>query len=74
MFSGSNNTLLLILSAPVTKLEYLPIIFHFQQPEPEAEDQTILATGLEDYARWKIMFKDHKREDDPPFRRGRIWA
>ncbi|WP_287245305.1 MULTISPECIES: cyanobactin biosynthesis PatC/TenC/TruC family protein [unclassified Okeania] len=52
----------------------MPIIFHFQQPEPEAEDQTILATGLEDYARWKIMFKDHKREDDPPFRRGRIWA
>ena len=45
-----------------------------QQPEPEAEEKTILATGLEDYGRWKTMFKDHKREDDPPFRRGRIWA
>ncbi|NEQ71839.1 MAG: cyanobactin biosynthesis PatC/TenC/TruC family protein [Okeania sp. SIO2D1] len=34
----------------------------------------MLATGLEDYVRWKIMFKDQKREDDKPFRRGRIWA
>ncbi|NEQ40161.1 MAG: cyanobactin biosynthesis PatC/TenC/TruC family protein [Okeania sp. SIO3I5] len=46
-----------------------------QQPEPEAEEKTILATGLEDYGRWKAMFKDHKREGNPPFpRRGRIWA
>lgn len=35
----------------------------------------ILATGLEDYGKWKAMFKDHKRnENEPPFRRGRIWS
>jgi cyanobactin cluster PatC/TenC/TruC protein len=34
-----------------------------------------LATGLEDYGRWKGMFQDQKREGKPPFpRRGRIWA
>ncbi|WP_019509120.1 cyanobactin biosynthesis PatC/TenC/TruC family protein [Pleurocapsa sp. PCC 7319] len=36
---------------------------------------TILATGLEDYGKWKAMYKDHQRqENEPPFRRGRIWA
>ena len=45
--------------------------------EPEstpAEKRYILATGLEDYARWKTMFKDKKGENEPPFRRGCIWA
>ena len=43
--------------------------------EESDKEPTILATGLEDYGRWKAMFKDHKREEgDPPFRRGRIWA
>lgn len=33
------------------------------------------ATGLEDYGRWKTMFKDRKANpNDPPFRRGRIWC
>ena len=46
-----------------------------QQPELKIEENAILATGLEDYARWKIMFQDQKREGKPPFpRRGRIWA
>lgn len=35
----------------------------------------ILATGLEDYGRWKTMFNDHKRDaNEKPFRRGRIWC
>ena len=45
------------------------------EPESsEPEQQYVLATGLEDYGRWKAMFKDKKREDDPAFRRGRIWC
>ena len=40
----------------------------------QAEKKYILATGLEDYGRWKTMFKDQTGENDPPFRRGRIWA
>ena len=39
------------------------------------KQQHTLATGLEDYGRWKAMFKDYKRkENEPPFRRGRIWS
>lgn len=34
----------------------------------------LLATGLEDYGRWKVMFKDYKGDNQLPFRRGRIWA
>ena len=46
-----------------------------QQPELKIEENTILATGIEDYGRWKGMFQDQKREGKPPFpRRGRIWA
>ena len=42
--------------------------------EPTQEEQKyILATGLEDYGRWKAMFKDRK-PDKTSFRRGRIWA
>ncbi|AOY83541.1 cyanobactin biosynthesis PatC/TenC/TruC family protein [Moorena producens JHB] len=47
------------------------------QPEVEVNEEkksVLLATGLEDYARWKVMFKDQKPDNDPPFRRGRIWA
>lgn len=40
----------------------------------EKKKSHFLATGLEDYGRWKEMFKDHKADNDPPFRRGRIWA
>ncbi|MDJ1185609.1 cyanobactin biosynthesis PatC/TenC/TruC family protein [Roseofilum casamattae] len=41
----------------------------------EPEQSYILATGLEDYGRWKTMFKDHQRDkDEKPFRRGRIWC
>ena len=40
-----------------------------------AEERAILTTGLEDYGRWKEMFKDHKRDkNEKPFRRGRIWS
>ncbi|NEO11052.1 MULTISPECIES: cyanobactin biosynthesis PatC/TenC/TruC family protein [Moorena] len=42
--------------------------------EQEEKKSVLLATGLEDYARWKVMFKDQKPDNDPPFRRGRIWA
>ncbi|NET44266.1 cyanobactin biosynthesis PatC/TenC/TruC family protein [Okeania sp. SIO2B3] len=45
-----------------------------QDISEQEQKSMMLATGLEDYARWKIMFKDHKREDSPSFRRGRIWA
>lgn len=46
-----------------------------QQPELKIEENTILATDLEDYGRWKGMFQGQKREGQPPFpRRGRIWA
>ncbi|NEQ79437.1 MAG: cyanobactin biosynthesis PatC/TenC/TruC family protein [Moorea sp. SIO2I5] len=45
------------------------------QPEVNEEKKSVLlATGLEDYARWKVMFKDQKPDNDTPFRRGRIWA
>lgn len=40
----------------------------------EEKETVILATGLEDYGRWKKMFKDRSPENDPPYRRGRIWA
>lgn len=55
--------------------------------EPEATDKEtkpksardkpnyIPTTGLEDYGRWKSMFKDHKKDkNEKPFRRGRIWS
>lgn len=42
------------------------------RPRPKP---TVLATGLEDYGRWKAIYKDHQRDkNEPPFRRGRIWA
>lgn len=40
----------------------------------EIQKHTVPTTGLEDYARWKTMFKNHSPEKDPPFRRGRIWC
>ncbi len=41
----------------------------------DSETTYIPATGLEDYGRWKAMFKDHKRDPkEKPFRRGRIWS
>ena len=41
----------------------------------QADEPYILATGLEDYGRWKTMFENHKRDpNEKPFRRGRIWA
>lgn len=43
--------------------------------QPEAKSTHILATGLEDYGRWKSMYQDHKRDpNEKPFRRGRIWC
>ena len=47
-----------------------------EQPETtEPKTKYIPATGLEDYGRWKTMFKDRKANpNDPPFRRGRIWC
>ena len=33
-----------------------------------------MTTGIEDYARWQQMFEGRLGKDDPPFRRGRIWA
>ncbi len=44
-------------------------------PSTDSETTYIPATGLEDYGRWKAMFKDHKRSPkEKPFRRGRIWS
>lgn len=41
----------------------------------EPKSTKILATGLEDYGRWKSMFQNHKRNPkEKPFRRGRIWC
>ena len=41
----------------------------------QGQKSNILTTGLEDYSRWKSMFKDHKRDkNEKPFRRGRIWC
>jgi cyanobactin cluster PatC/TenC/TruC protein len=48
-----------------------------ENPDPNAKPKSthILATGLEDYGRWKTMFNDHKRDpNEKPFRRGRIWC
>ena len=42
--------------------------------QPEEKQSILLATGLEDYGRWKAMFRNHKPKDKKPFRRGRIWA
>ena len=33
-----------------------------------------MTTGIEDYARWQEMFEGRLGKDDPPFRRGCIWA
>jgi len=47
-----------------------------EKPETtQPKAKYIPATGLEDYGRWKTMFKDRKANpNDPPFRRGRIWC
>ncbi len=40
-----------------------------------AKKSEMLPIGLEDYCRWKSMFKDHKPDkNEKPFRRGRIWC
>ncbi|MBE9088231.1 cyanobactin biosynthesis PatC/TenC/TruC family protein [Microcystis aeruginosa LEGE 11464] len=50
-----------------------PKIEQSETTQPKAK--YIPATGLEDYGRWKTMFKDRKANpNDPPFRRGRIWC
>jgi cyanobactin cluster PatC/TenC/TruC protein len=45
---------------------------------PEAPEYVVswanMTSGIEDYAFWQQMFKDRSGKDDPPFRRGRIWA
>jgi cyanobactin cluster PatC/TenC/TruC protein len=45
---------------------------------PEAPDYVVswakMTSGIEDYARWQEMFEGRLGKDDPPFRRGRIWA
>lgn len=33
-----------------------------------------MTTGIEDYAHWQQQFAGRTGADDPPFRRGRIWA
>ncbi|MGK7925825.1 MAG: cyanobactin biosynthesis PatC/TenC/TruC family protein [Spirulina sp.] len=38
----------------------------------EPKKSILLATGLENYAYWKARYKNHKRQDSSPFRRGRI--
>ena len=45
---------------------------------PKAPEHVVswaeMTTGIEDYARWQEMFEGRSGKDDPPFRRGRIWA
>lgn len=42
---------------------------------PKPVKETMLTTGLEDYARWKSIYQKHKRNPkEKPFRRGRIWC
>ncbi|MDJ0601471.1 MAG: cyanobactin biosynthesis PatC/TenC/TruC family protein [Crocosphaera sp.] len=46
-----------------------------ERPIHKKQQTQTLTTGLEDYGRWKAMFKDHKRDPkEKPFRRGRIWC
>ena len=42
--------------------------------QPAEKKSVLLATGLEDYAHWKALYRNHKPKDKKPFRRGRIWA
>ena len=45
---------------------------------PEAPDYVVawanMTSGIQDYARWQEMFEGRSGKNDPPFRRGRIWA
>jgi cyanobactin cluster PatC/TenC/TruC protein len=48
-----------------------------ETPDLKAEPKSthILATGLEDYGRWKSIYDKHERDpNEKPFRRGRIWC
>ena len=42
--------------------------------QPAEKKSVLLATGLEDYAHWKALFRNHKPTNNKSFRRGRIWA
>lgn len=42
--------------------------------ETEIPDLDDGSSGLESFLNWKEEFKNHSRENEPPFRRGRIWA
>lgn len=47
------------------------------EPKADKKDKKpqILTTGLEDYGRWRSIYKDHKRDPkEKPFRRGRIFC
>jgi cyanobactin cluster PatC/TenC/TruC protein len=47
------------------------------KPEPKRFQQDTLTTGLSDYGFWAQQVKEERearKEPDPPFRRGRIWA
>lgn len=44
---------------------------------PKKFEQDTLTTGLSDYGFWVQQVKEERearKEPDPPFRRGRIWA
>jgi len=46
-------------------------------PVPPKFQQNTLSTGLFDYGFWAQQVKEERearKEPDPPFRRGRIWA
>ena len=41
----------------------------------EEKKRQVLTTGLEDYGRWRSIYKKHKRDPkEKPFRRGRIFC
>lgn len=48
-----------------------------EKPAPKKFQQDSLTTGLSDYGFWAQQVKEERearKEPDPPFRRGRIWA
>jgi cyanobactin cluster PatC/TenC/TruC protein len=47
------------------------------KPEKKEIKQDCMMTGLSDYGFWSQTVKEERearKEPDPPFRRGRIWA
>ena len=58
-------------------IEENPIPTTANNPEKKEIKQDLMMTGLSDYGFWSQQVKEERaarKEPDPPFRRGRIWA